>query len=279
MSANIELKEHTITKKTMKEGFQDFKDTFNIIKDKKQNFIFLLFLFFGFSLLTDIGKDFLSNNELGNFIFTLLSGFLNYFYLPALAISAFQSDSEDYKELSQFALSRSLKIQNFMILIFALILIGLSTIPVILSIPKEFFEIPLNSYLNVLGDTSLLNSNQEYASIFQVAFSKLNPTTFWIGYVTSGLLLVLSIVFSYCAFMFSLSYDNSTFFNSLSNSFFFNLRNSGYFTGITVGIILLGSVSFFVSSIFILSTIISSLVALYVVFIFSKMFENTIKSK
>ncbi len=279
MSANIELKEHTIIKKTMKEGFQDFKNTFNIIKDKKQNFIFLLFLFFGFSFLTDVGKDFLSNNELGNFIFTLLSGFLNYFYLPALAISAFQSDSEDYKELSQFALSRSLKFQNFMIVIFGFILIGLSSIPVILTIPKEFFEIPIELYLNLMGDMSLLNNNEAYASTFQVAFSKLNPTTFWIGYASSGLLLVLSIVFSYCAFMFSLSYDNSTFFNSLSNSFFFNFKNSGYFTGITVGVILIGGFSFFTSSIFILSTIVSSLVALYVVFIFSKMFENTIKSK
>lgn len=266
----IEFSDHTMIKKTFKDGFKDITKMPKEIKENKRNYLFLtIFFLFCFTFL-DQTKSFTQDK-----IIVLLSVLLQTLFLPAIVTLTVFKYSEKFRDSIIPALKNAFTITNLSFFLTFLFLIILGTIPVLSVIPMEIFSLSVESI-------SSISSNPEYIDpALANTLSNIDYNNFIIAFAISSLILIFVLVIGFFTIILNLSFDTLGFFSALKISLAFNLRNAGYFTSYTLIILPLLLIKYLMSMIAIpLIPIISSgLFTLSVFIIFAHMIKNTIEDK
>ncbi len=280
MNETIELKNHTMEKRTFKEGAKEVITDLSVIKNKKAMFV-KLFLFALF--ITIILNPIFTITGLG-----FINSVITTIVFPAIAIAIFQKSKDDNNgslSLSKSIFEKILRLRIYALLFFMAIALALSVF------------IPLQVIISEIGLTGAelqkilpafieANANPEQFQIFSQdplaqkmmnGVTNLNMTVFWLCWSFGGLGIILVSVNGFLALMQMLTLSYISVWDSLKMAIAFNFKNSGYFIGKTLGILVCVTPVFLFGGI--IGQFFQSLTLLYTIYVFYKMIDDTIEEK
>lgn len=280
MNKKIELKNHTMEKRTFKEGIKEVFSDFSFVKEQKKIFFILLFLsLFATIILTPVF------NVLG---MSFLNSVITTIFFPAIAITYFERTKE--KDQSQFSLSKNIfekitRLRIYMLLFVMLIAVAISVFIPFQVIINEIglttteLQTLLPAFMEASESTEKMNlfSQDPLAQKMMDGFVNLNMTVFWLCWSIGGLGIILVSVNGFLALMQMLILPYINLWDSLKMALSFNFKNSGYFIGKTLGILGFVTPVFFFGGI--VGQVFQSITLLYTVYVFYRMIIDTVEEK
>lgn len=278
MNKTIELKNHSIEKRTFKQGAKEVIQDLSFIKTERALFLKL------FSVL------FLVSAFLTPLFITFGFGFITSFFtslvFPALAIASFQKTNkqidnsiakETFSKLFQFRIY--IMIFSLLLITAISLLIPLQIIMNDIGLTQQELQTVLPAFLETNGSVESFNlfSEDPLAQKFLNGLANLNMGVFWACWAFGGISVILVTVNGFLALMqiFTLPYIGA--WDSLKMAMAFNFKNGGYFIGKTLGILaFIIPISIFSG---ILGEFFKSMLLLYTVFVFYKMIDGTVEEK
>ena len=266
----INFSDHTMIKKSFKDGFKDITKLPKEINKNKENYLLLTIFFIFCFILLDQTTNFVQYQ-----IIVLFSVLLQTLFLPSIVTLTVFEYSEKFRDNIIPALKNSFTITNFLFFLTFLFLALLCSIPVLSVIPAELFSLSVDSI-------STISSNPEYVDpTIASAIGKIDYNNFIIVFAISSFFMIFVLIIGFFTIILNLSFDTLGFLSSLKISLVFNFKNAGYFTSYTLIILPLLILKYLMNltAIPLIPMISSGLFTLSVFIIFSHMIKNTIENK
>jgi hypothetical protein len=266
----IDFSDHTMIKKTFKDGFKDIKKIPQEIKENKKNYGTLTFFFIVLFVLSN------QISTLGQEpLFFMLQFFFQTFALASMVTLTVFNYSNSFKDCIVPSLKNTFSFTTLALFIAFLFLMILSFTPIFLITPPEIFSLRPEVIAQIGSNPESIDP--ELLNIL----SGIDYNTFIISFFITGLLSIFVLVIGFLTILLNLSFSTLGFLSSLKISLAFNFKNAGYFTSYTLIILPLLFLKSLVSLIALplVPEISSGLFNLSVFIVFANMIKNTIEDK
>lgn len=291
-----------LEKKTFKNGIEDLKNLHkNIISNIKSISILTLIFFVVFFLkdvvlgnisignlnYDDTNSLVLSGNASGTEMITFFSFILSivsFMFLPIFSIIYFKGDfsiKDTLKEAFFKIFDYKIYLLAFLFLLMTLISVKIMFYPIFTALHEYSIDVLLTFFKSLIESSSnntfqeVILDNKTYNEIYQI-LTTLDGANFIIYFILGSFFAIISFLFLLLSFIINVNFKHIGFFESLYFSIMFNIKNSMYFFAITMGIIVISVILYFVNIIPHLDFITSGIMNVYVFSVYSKMINQSI---
>lgn len=312
----FDINGYQLTKRTIKDGFSDFKLSFFNIKAEIKVFsiLFVLFLSLNFlkswsavSAISQQSQDLhgsviLSSSSMSSSLFiymTYILTFLTMCILPIFTIKFLQNKQEKKLTLIKDSFLKVIDFRLYIISIFifffAFLSLRIAFQPIFTAVPSLNIETGIHFFteLNTVYSSNiaagqhavneamytLVQSNEKYKLIFE-QLQNINIPKFLSFFFFSAILFITTLIICIFSLFNLIVFPNISFLESIKIAIYINTKNALYTATASIGIIFLVFIKYLIpDSIPLVHFIITSIISLYTVFIFSFIIKQTVKEK